>query len=58
MVQQSTVVSTIYKVLGISRAHSMEEKHELFWTQADFGYVKVVVDSMMKLCKPERKVCI
>ena len=34
----------------------MEAKHELFWTQADFGYVKDVVDSMMKLCKPQHKV--
>ena len=34
----------------------MEAKHELFWTQADFGYVKDIVDSMMKLCKPQHKV--
>ena len=34
----------------------MEEKHELFWKQGDFGYVKDVVDSMMTLCKPQAKV--
>lgn len=39
-----------------SRTHSMEAKHELFWTQADFGYVKEVVDSVMKLCMPKHKV--
>ena len=38
------------------RTHSMEAKHELFWTQTDFGYVKDAVDSMMKLCKPQHKV--
>lgn len=35
--------------------HSMEAKHELFWTQADFGYVKDVVDSITMLCKPQHK---
>ena len=34
----------------------MEGKHELFWNQGDFGYVKGVVDSMMTLCKPKSKV--
>jgi len=34
----------------------MEEKHEMFWHQGDFGYVKDVVDSMMTLCKPQAKV--
>lgn len=36
-------------------SHSMEAKHELFWTQADFGYVKEVVNSIVSLCKPQRK---
>ncbi|XP_065916523.1 EGF domain-specific O-linked N-acetylglucosamine transferase-like isoform X2 [Dysidea avara] len=36
-------------------APSMEAKHDLFWTQADFGYVKDIVDSTMKLCKPKNK---
>ena len=39
-----------------NRAPSMEAKHDLFWTQADFGYVKDIVDSTMKLCKPKNKV--
>jgi len=39
-----------------ARASSMEAKHDLFWTQADFGYVKDIVDSTMKLCKPKKKV--
>lgn len=34
----------------------MEAKHELFWTQADFGYVKDVVDSIVMLCKPQHQV--
>ena len=34
----------------------MEAKHELFWTQADFGYVKEVVNSIVSLCKPQHKV--
>jgi len=34
----------------------MEGKHELFWMQADFGYVKEIVDSTIKLCKPKNKV--
>lgn len=34
----------------------MEAKHELFWTQADFGYVKEVVNSIVNLCKPQHKV--
>lgn len=34
----------------------MEAKHELFWTQADFGYVKDVVNSIVKLCRPQHKV--
>ena len=35
----------------------MEGKHEEFWNQGDFGYVKKEVDSMMTLCKPLAKVC-
>ena len=35
----------------------MEEKHELFWKQGDFGYVKDVKDSLMTFCKPEKQVC-
>ena len=31
---------------------TMEEKHNLFWTQGDFGYVKQEVDSMLQLCYP------
>ena len=34
----------------------MEGKHEEFWRQGDFGYVKKEVDSMMNLCKPQNKV--
>ena len=34
----------------------MEEKHELFWNQGDFGYVKAVTDSMMPICSPEKEV--
>ena len=40
----------------LARAGNMEVKHELFWHQGDFGYVKGVVDSMMTLCKPKSKV--
>ena len=29
---------------------------ELFWTQADFGYVKKVVDSLAILCSPKGKI--
>jgi hypothetical protein len=39
-----------------SRAKDMEGKHEEFWKQGDFGYVKKEVDSMMTLCKPKKKV--
>lgn len=52
------IIGTICNVLGTFRAHSMEAKHDLFWTQADFGYIKDVVNSMMKLCKPQHKVFI
>lgn len=38
------------------RARDMEGKHEEFWRQGDFGYVKKEVDSMMTLCKPQAKV--
>ena len=34
----------------------MDGKHEEFWKQGDFGYVKKEVDSMMTLCKPQAKV--
>lgn len=34
----------------------MKGKHEKFWEQGDFGYVKKEVDSMMTLCKPKKKV--
>ena len=34
----------------------MEGKHEEFWNQGDFGYVKKEVDSIMTLCKPQTKV--
>lgn len=34
----------------------MDGKHEEFWRQGDFGYVKKEVDSMMTLCKPQAKV--
>ena len=34
----------------------MEGKHEEFWNQGDFDYVKKEVDSMMTLCKPQSKV--
>ena len=29
---------------------------ELFWTQADFGYVKKEVDSLAILCSPKGKI--
>ena len=38
------------------RARDMKGKHERFWEQGDFGYVKKEVDSMMTLCKPKKKV--
>ena len=34
----------------------MEGKHEEFWNQGDFGYVKKELDTMMTLCKPIAKV--
>ena len=34
----------------------MEGKHEEFWKQGDFGYVKKEIDSMMVLCKAKKKV--
>ena len=34
----------------------MDGKHEEFWRQGDFGYVKKEVDSIMTLCKPQAKV--
>lgn len=34
----------------------MEDKHEKFWKQGDFGYVKDVTDTLMTLCLPEEKV--
>ncbi|CAI8028722.1 EGF domain-specific O-linked N-acetylglucosamine transferase [Geodia barretti] len=37
-------------------AQTMEGKMELFWTQADFGYVKKVVDSLAILCSPKGKI--
>ena len=48
--------SLLFPSLSLIRASNMEEKHELFWKQGDFGYVKDVVDSMMTLCKPQAKV--
>ena len=33
---------------------TMEEKHDTFWTQGDFGYVKQEIDSMMQLCYPRQ----
>ena len=38
------------------RARDMDGKHEEFWRQGDFGYVKKEVDSMMNLCQPKKKV--
>ena len=35
----------------------MEEKHELFWRQGDYGYVKDVADTLKTLCKPRKQVC-
>ncbi len=35
----------------------MAGKHEEFWKQGDFGYIKKEIDSMMTLCKPKKKVC-
>ncbi|KAL5484492.1 hypothetical protein EMCRGX_G021003 [Ephydatia muelleri] len=32
--------------------NTMQEKHELFWNQGDFGYVKEVVDTLQLLCIP------
>lgn len=34
---------------------TLEEKHETFWRQGDFGYIKQEVDSMMQLCTPQQK---
>lgn len=34
---------------------TMEEKHETYWRQGDFGYVKQEVESMMQLCSPQQK---
>ena len=33
---------------------TMEEKHDTFWTQGDFGYVKQEIDSIMQLCYPRQ----
>lgn len=38
------------------RASTLEEKEELFWKQADFGYVKDVLDTVQIICKPSKKV--
>ena len=35
----------------------MDEKHELFWRQGDFGYVKDVTDSLVTFCKQKEPVC-
>ena len=34
---------------------TIEEKHDMFWRQGDFGYAKQVVDTMMALCYPQQK---
>ena len=39
-------------LLHLARASSIEEKQELFWKQGDFGYVKVVKDSLVTMCEP------
>lgn len=31
---------------------TLEEKHEMFWRQGDFGYIKQEMESMMQLCYP------
>ena len=33
---------------------TMEAKHDMFWKQGDFGYVKQEVDSMLYLCHPQQ----
>ncbi len=38
------------------RASSMEGKHEMFWKQGDFGYVKDVKDSLITMCEPVEQV--
>lgn len=42
--------------LHMIRSKTMAGKHEEFWKQGDFGYVKKEMDSMMTLCKPKKTV--
>lgn len=34
----------------------MDGKHEEFWRQGDFGYVKNEIDTLKTICKPSAKV--
>ncbi|XP_069499899.1 EGF domain-specific O-linked N-acetylglucosamine transferase isoform X2 [Ambystoma mexicanum] len=38
--------------LDLGWANDLETAHQLFWTQADFGYVKARLDEMQVLCRP------
>ena len=49
-------MSACCPVSVLCRASTVEEKEELFWKQADFGYVKEVVDTVQTICKPRKKV--
>ena len=54
----SSDLPSLFSVCLMYRARDIEGKHEEFWNQGDFGYVKKEVDSMMTLCKPQTKVCV
>ena len=49
-------IKTCISSFLLQRAKDLEAKHELFWHQGDFGYVKDVVDSMLTICEPREKV--
>lgn len=36
-------------------ARTLEEKHDIFWRQGDFGYIKQEVDTMIRLCYPPQE---
>lgn len=38
-------------------AHSIDAAQELFWKQADFGYVKERLSELKTLCKASKPVC-
>ena len=47
----------LHRKVTVHSLETIEEQQDLFWNQADFGYVKRMREGQVHLCKPTVEVC-